>query len=109
MAGPHAVPVHSRPLISACAPPWSMAYSTSRSPAVRTTFGPWAHGVADWLNSKSISVVPDGSRDPGPGEVEEPRIACLGVAVEGEQVRLVVRDRAGDLAGTLVSSLTPPL
>src|SRR5918994_2377516 len=61
VVGPQAVPVHVRPVMSAREPPWSMAYSMSRSPAVRTTLGPDAHLVFDWLNSKSMSVVPLGS------------------------------------------------
>src|SRR5918993_611475 len=60
-AGPQALPVHSRAVMVAREPPWSIEYSRSRSPAVRTTLGPTEQPVLDWLNSKSISVVPLGS------------------------------------------------
>ena len=58
---PQAVPLHVRAVMSAREPPWSMAYSSRRSPAVRTLLGPEAQFWLDWLNSKSISVVPLGS------------------------------------------------
>src|SRR5918995_67765 len=65
---------HSRAVIVATAPPWSMEYSSSRSPTVRTLLGLPAQFVDDLFSSKSISVVPDGSltrrqnrlRNPGP-------------------------------------------
>ena len=42
-------------------PPWDRSYWISRSPAVRTGVTPFAEMVLDWLNSKSMLVVPLGS------------------------------------------------
>src|SRR6266545_73809 len=42
-------------------PPWARSYLISTSPAVRTGVTPLPLGVLDWLNSKSMLVVPDGS------------------------------------------------
>src|SRR5688500_4107308 len=39
-------------------PPWERSYWISRSPAVRTGVTPFAEIVLDWLNSKSMLVVP---------------------------------------------------
>lgn len=63
VAGPQAeaAAFQRRSVMLALAPPWSIEYSMSRSPCVRTLFGPVAQVVGDWLNSKSISVVPLGS------------------------------------------------
>src|SRR5215217_2899628 len=58
---PQAEPFQVRPVMLARAPPWSIEYSIRRSPAVRTLLGPAVQFVVDWLNSKSISVVPVGS------------------------------------------------
>ena len=69
---------------------------------MRCTLGPSAHGVLDWLNSKSMSVVPLGSetrlhaRFKNPGMSAAP---CLPVDVEAQQVALVGRDRVSRLAG----------
>src|SRR5918995_3566301 len=42
-------------------PPWERSYWMSRSPAVRTGVTPLPETVLDWLNSKSMFVVPEGS------------------------------------------------
>ena len=59
--GPQAAPCHRRNVTVARAPPWSMPYSISRSPTVRSLLMPLAQVTPDLLNSKSISVVPLGS------------------------------------------------
>src|SRR6266545_5890386 len=42
-------------------PPWARSYLISTSPAVRTGVTPLPLTCVDWLNSKSMLVVPDGS------------------------------------------------
>jgi hypothetical protein len=42
-------------------PPWARSYWISRSPAVRTGVTAFPEVVLDWLNSKSMFVVPEGS------------------------------------------------
>ncbi len=71
---------------------------------MRTRLGPAAQSVPDWLNSKSMRVVPARIRHPAPRQVQETRMSAgarLLVDMEREQIALVVGDAASHLIGTL--------
>src|SRR3954454_20556546 len=61
VSAPHDEPPHVRSDSVALLPPLSRWYSMRRSPAVRTGVTPLVESVCDWLNSKSMFVVPFGS------------------------------------------------
>ena len=78
-------------------PPCERSYWISRSPAVRTGVTPLPEIVSDWLNSKSMFVVPCGSCTRCQNRFRKPAAgAGLEVDAEVQQVALVRRDAAVD-------------